>query len=99
MSKKNPKNNIIAGLYGWYSKKYLRVEMTWVNEHYRNQSLGTQLFQQLDIYARSKGCQYIQLDTFDFQARPFYEKLGFACIGTIPKWIEGRDCHFMRKKL
>ncbi|WP_337589150.1 hypothetical protein [Legionella shakespearei] len=53
----------------------------------------------LEQFSKMKGCLYIQLDTFDFQARPFYEKLGFECVGTISKWVDDRDCHFMRKIL
>lgn len=91
--------SILCGLYGCHFDKYIRVDMTWVDESYRKKGFGKKLFQKLDEYARQKHCKYIQLDTFDFQAKPFYEKMGFECIGTIPKWVEGYDCHFMRKTL
>ncbi|WP_206425200.1 GNAT family N-acetyltransferase [Rickettsiales endosymbiont of Stachyamoeba lipophora] len=61
--------------------------------------MGRKLFAELEQYAKSKNCKYIQLDTFEFQAKPFYEKLGFKCIGTIKEWIKGYDWHFMRKVL
>ena len=32
---------------------------------------------------RKRGCTAIWLDTFEFQARPFYEKIGFAVFGTL----------------
>lgn len=91
--------SILGGLYGWHFDKYIRVDMTWVDENYREKGFGKKIFQKLDEYAHLKRCKYIQLDTFDFQAKPFYEKMGFECMGTIPKWVEGHDCHFMRKTL
>lgn len=84
---------------GYYKGKYARVDLLWVDETFRQHGLGRKLILKLEELCRVKGCSYIQLDTFDFQARPFYEKLGFKCIGTIHKWVEGRDCHFMRKTL
>ncbi|KTD46196.1 GNAT family N-acetyltransferase [Legionella quateirensis] len=93
------RSDVIAGLTGFYKGKYARVDLFWVHEHFRNQGLGKKLFFKLEQFSKMKGCLYIQLDTFDFQARPFYEKLGFECVGTISKWVDDRDCHFMRKIL
>jgi hypothetical protein len=29
--------------------------------------------------ARASGCKYVGLTTFEFQARAFYERLGYEC--------------------
>jgi GNAT superfamily N-acetyltransferase len=96
---KNYKLDIIAGLTGFYKGKYARVDLFWVDKAVRHQGLGKRLILKLEEFCKIKGCCYIQLETFDFQARPFYEKLGFECIGTVSKWVEDRDCYFMRKTL
>lgn len=96
---KDIQSNVIAGLTGFYKGKYTRVDLVWIHEDFRHQGLGRKLILKLEEFSKIKGCRYIQLDTFDFQARPFYEKLGFKCIGTVSKWVEDRDCHFMRKTL
>lgn len=96
---KNLKSEVIAGLTGFYKGKYARVDLFWVQNELRHQGLGKKLILKLEEFIKTKGCCYIQLDTFDFQARPFYEKLGFECIGTISSWVEDRDCHFMRKTI
>lgn len=96
---KDLKSEVIAGLTGFYKGKYVRVDLFWVHNEYRHQGLGKKLILKLEEFSKTKGCYYIQLDTFDFQARPFYEKLGFECIGTISRWVEDRDCHFMRKTI
>ncbi len=95
----NEDARVIGGIVGNTLDKYLRVDWVWVDEAYRSQGIGTGLFKVLEKFAYEHHFQFIQLDTFDFQARPFYEKLGFQCVGTIPKWLDGRDCHFMRKTL
>lgn len=96
---KNPNEKILGGLCGYYGKKYIRVDLLWVDESSRQKGIGAELLKKLDEFAYAKNCKYIQLDTFDFQARPFYEKFGYVCIGTVDKWIEGHDCYFMRKTL
>ncbi|MBN9542885.1 MAG: GNAT family N-acetyltransferase [Alphaproteobacteria bacterium] len=92
-------DEIIGGIYGSIMADYAKVDMLWVDEKHRKHKVGTQLMTVLEEYAKQKSCKYIQLDTFEFQAKPFYEKLGFKCIGTIPKWIKNYDCHFMRKEI
>ena len=39
------------------------------------------------------------LSTFSFQARPFYEQLGYALIGTLEDYPEGHSLFFMTKRL
>ena len=90
---------LIGGIAGIILYDHLRINWAWVHEDYRRHGLGTHLLKALDDYGRSKGCTFIQLDTYDFQAKPFYEKNGYVCVGTIEKWLYGRDCHFLRKVL
>ncbi|KIE04940.1 putative GCN5-related N-acetyltransferase [Candidatus Jidaibacter acanthamoeba] len=94
----NKEGKVIGGISGNLGR-YAKVAWAWVDEEYRSQKLGTKLFNELDKFAKSKGSRYILLETFEFQAKPFYEKIGYECIGTVKRLIEGYDCHFMRKEL
>ena len=100
---KDKESAIIAGITGFYGKSSVQVDLMWVRENYRRQGIGRKLLHKLEFYALGKHCQIINLDTFDFQAKPFYEKHGYECIGTIPKFYKtiGKniDRHFMRKVL
>lgn len=48
---------------------------------------------------RLRGCIGVYLDTFDFQARPFYEKLGFTVFGTLEDYPPGHRRFFLKKRL
>ena len=76
--------NIIAGcnliIYCW---KVADLDILWVEEKYRKQGIGSALIREAERVARKKGCHFMTLGTFDFQAKPLYEKYGFAVCGTI----------------
>lgn len=96
---KNAQSEVIGGLCGDILGKCACVDYMWVEEKLRGQGIGTKLIATLEHYAKNKNCDAIQLFTYDFQAEHFYKKLGFDCIGRIPKWIENHDTVFFRKTL
>ena len=49
--------------------------------------------------ARERGCAGIWLDTFSFQARGFYEKLGYTVFGRIDDYPPGQSRFWLRKHL
>ena len=51
-----------------------------------------------EVEARRRSCTTVWLDTFEFQARPFYEKLGFEVFGTLD-YPAGFKRFFMQKGL
>ena len=65
----------------------------------RGQGLGTQIMQRAEAEALARGCVGAWLDTFEFQARGFYEKLGYACFGQIDGYPPGFSRFFMKKTL
>jgi len=75
------------------------VDMIVVPEALRGAGVGTELMTRAEAEARARGCHLMWLDTYAFQARPFYEKLGFEVFAQMdgpepfyPRW-------FMRKAL
>jgi hypothetical protein len=49
--------------------------------------------------ARERGCCGALVDTFSFQARPFYERLGYRVIGTVADYPPGHACFFLSRRL
>ncbi|MDO8411159.1 MAG: GNAT family N-acetyltransferase [Phenylobacterium sp.] len=70
-----------------------------VPEHARGQGFGRELMRQAEDEARRLTCRHMWLDTYAFQARPFYERLGFEVFGQLdgPSPIFPR--YFMQKRL
>jgi hypothetical protein len=55
--------------------------------------------QQAEAIAASHGCTGVWLGTLAFQARGFYEKLGYSLFGELENFPSGDSYFFMRKEL
>ena len=73
------------------------VSVLWVDEAYRKQGLGTQLLADVEKDFRENGCNIVLLDTFDWQARGFYEKQGYSVFGTLEDCPIGHCRYYMKK--
>jgi hypothetical protein len=49
--------------------------------------------------AMARRCRNAWLDTFEFQARGFYERLGYSCFGELKDYPKGFSRYFMKKAL
>jgi len=88
---------ILGGLFGATAYAFLHIDMLYLPESLRGDGLGTRLMQQAEDEAVRRGCRGSYLDTFDFQARGFYEKLGYAVCGTLEDSPPGHTRFFLRK--
>jgi GNAT superfamily N-acetyltransferase len=77
----------------------LHLGLLWVEESFRNKGNGTKLLKMIENEAVKLGCKYVDLDTFSFQAKPFYEKHGYTLFATLDNYPEGHSKHFLKKKL
>ncbi|WP_300398924.1 GNAT family N-acetyltransferase, partial [uncultured Sphingobium sp.] len=60
---------------------------------------GTALMRRAEELAREQDCIGIWLDTYSFQARGFYEKMGFSLCGEIADHPVGEKRFFLSKRL
>ena len=90
---------IVGGLLGVTRWQWLYVAKLWVDERRRGQGVGTRLLQMAEDEARRRGCIGASLDTFEHQARPFYEQLGWELIGTLEGYPAGTRQYYLRKPL
>jgi GNAT superfamily N-acetyltransferase len=89
---------VVGGLYGidgygWAFVKYLAIP-----EEYRGQGLGSRLIGEAETIARARGYLGVWLDTFEFQARPFYEKLGYKVFGELEGGSNAIPRYFLKKR-
>jgi GNAT superfamily N-acetyltransferase len=90
---------IVGGLLGHIRWRWAYVAKLWVADELRGRGHGAALMNAAEADARAKGCLGIYLDTFEYQARPFYEKLGYALFGTLEGYPPGSRQFFLAKRL
>lgn len=96
---KSARGETLGGVLGSIWGGWLSIAILWVDDSVRGQNWGTRLMDQIETYARERGCHAVQLDTFSFQARPFYERRGYTVFGTIDDYPKGHQRFFLTKKL
>jgi GNAT superfamily N-acetyltransferase len=87
-----------GGLWGVTLYDWLAIELLFVPEELRGRGLGAAILELAEQEARRRGCIGAWLDTFSFQARGFYERLGYQLAGTIPDHPRGGARFFMMKR-
>ncbi len=92
-------NTLLAGISGQLFGRWLMIDWLWVEAPMRGQGLASQLLKKIEAHATAHGACIAQLDTLDFQARPFYERHGYQVKYTLEEYpVEGQR-YFMEKPL
>ena len=89
--------DIVGGLWGESYFSYLFINLFFIPESMRGAGLGRRLMAQAEEEAVRRGCHGVWLDTFSWQARGFYEKLGYSVFGTIDDHPPGHQRFFLKK--
>ena len=91
----NVRGGVLADCFGGW----VYISLLWVEKSLRNLGYGTQLMQMVESEAMELGCTHAHLDTFSYEARPFYEKLGYELFGTLEDYPPGYKKYFLKKRL
>ena len=78
---------------------WMQIALLWVAESARRQGLGRRLLCAAEREAERRGCRHVTVDTFEFQARPFYEREGYTVFGVQEHYPPGHRRYFLRKTL
>jgi ribosomal protein S18 acetylase RimI-like enzyme len=90
---------VLGGLLGSTHWNHFFVSALFVHERFRKVGIGRKLMNQAEDQALACACDAIFLDTFDFQARGFYEKLGFEVFGVLENYPLGHKRFYMVKQI
>jgi GNAT superfamily N-acetyltransferase len=88
-----------GGLAAFTFFRWLFVRLFYLPEDLRGGGLGAELLARAEREAVARGCIGAWLDTFSFQARPFYEKQGYRVFGTLDEFPPGHSRHYLMKRL
>jgi GNAT superfamily N-acetyltransferase len=88
---------VVGGLLGNTNWSWLFIRQLWTAEGFRGSGLGRSLMKAAEAEAVRRGCSAAHCDTFDFQALPFYQKLGYEVFGQLDDYPPGHTRFFLRK--
>lgn len=89
---------LIGGAHAILNMGLVEVRGLWVDPARRGEGLGRSLLAALEREAAARGVTRVALDTYDWQARGFYEKLGYRVFGTL-RYPAGPRRFYMEKDL
>lgn len=88
----------VAGIVGDTHGNWLEIEYLWVSEKLRGQDIGTEIISKAELIAKERGCKYVFLNTFSFQAKGFYLKLGYQEVFSLDEYpLTGKRHYFIKK--
>lgn len=90
---------VVGGLWGRTSWRWLFIELLFVPGEFRGTGLGADLMRRAEEEAARRGCVGAWVDTYSFQARGFYERLGYTVFGAIEDYPPGHARFFLQKRL
>jgi GNAT superfamily N-acetyltransferase len=96
---RDQRGGLVAGVVGTINWTWLHINLVWVSEALRRTGLGSRLLREIERVAAQRGCRRAHLDTFSYQARPFYERHGYRVFGTLEDYPPGHQRFFMEKEL
>lgn len=91
-------SQIVGGLIGDTHWNWLFIKTLWVADAFRRRGLGRSLMLAAEQEAFKRGCSHAYCDTFDFQALPFYQKLGYEIFGQLDDFPTGHHRYFLQKR-
>ena len=99
LAARNASGELLGGLVGESGWSWLHIDLLWIAVPHRGRGLGRALLRAAEQEALERGCQFAYLDTFDFQARPFYEREGYTVFVVQEDYPPGHKRYYLRKAL
>ncbi len=93
------RGDVLGGVLGQLWGAWLQVGTLWVAASERGNGYGAKLLSAVEDYARARGAVGATLETFSFQAGPFYARLGYEVCGKLDGYPPGHAKYFLRKSL
>ena len=88
-----------GGIMGNTIWHWLRIDVLWVPDELRGKGYGHRLLDRAEELGRSRGCNFAMLDTFEFEARDFYEAHGYVVQSQTDGFPAGHTQYHLTKVL
>ena len=87
-------NNFLA----FDNDKLIGGAIGFVDEEYRNRNIGTNLIKEIEKFALKEHLTGVRMETWNFQAKGFYEKNGYSVFGEIKNCPPGTIDYHLKKE-
>lgn len=91
--------DVAGGLTADVIWTWLRVDVLWISDSLRNKGYGNSLMDAAEKKGIEMGCKFAMLDTFEFEAREFYEARGYSVMSQTDNFPEGHTHFHLSKPL
>jgi GNAT superfamily N-acetyltransferase len=89
---------VVGGAWAVDNCGWAFLDLLYVPDDMRGQQLGTRLLHEVEAIARKLGLIGMWVNTYDFQARGFYERQGFVEFGCLERDHGAAGQSFMKKR-
>ena len=96
---RDPDGKVQGGIRARAFWGYLCIELLWLSDTARGAGTGTRLVERAEAFALQHGFNCARVETTSFQARPFYERLGYEVYGVLDDCPVGHATYFLKKHL
>jgi GNAT superfamily N-acetyltransferase len=96
---RDARGTVVGGVAARINWNWLDISLLWVDDRLRTTGWGGRLMEALEAEAVARGCTDAHVDTFSYQARPFYERLGYRAFAVLDDYPPGHQRIYLRKRL
>ena len=96
---RDERRTVVGGLLGATYLGWLQVHAVWLPDSLRGRNYGTELMTLAESEALRRGCTRAFLETYSFQALPFYEKCGYVVHSRLADFPVGGARYALTKTL
>ena len=96
---KDQNQNVCGGISGTSFYGSLYVDSLWIDKMLRYQGWGTKLMWEAEKIGREQGARFVTVNTMDWEALPFYEKLGYSIEFIREGYDKDSKMFMLRKRL
>lgn len=89
----------IGGMEGSLRWNWLHIDNLWLPEAVRRRGLGARVVRAAETFATERACTASYVDTYEFQALPFYERQGYSVFGVQEGFPPGYHRYYLQKTL
>jgi GNAT superfamily N-acetyltransferase len=96
---RDKQNIILGGCNGSLLYGAIYTDQLWVDKNLRKMGYGKKLMAEVGKLGLAKNCSISTVSTMSFQAREFYEKIGYTVDFERHGYSNGSSCIFLSKTL